>query len=56
MKIIILMIFLVIQSYSQTKGGNLWGYVFGDYFYKVSGDSTSGSVQYSSYLKILSGI
>lgn len=35
--------------YSQEKGGKLWGYVFGDYYFKVSGDSTGGSTQYSGY-------
>lgn len=30
-------------------GGKVWGYVFGDYFFKGSGDSTGGSTQYSAY-------
>jgi hypothetical protein len=39
-----------INSQQQSeKGGKLWGLVFGDYFFKISGDSTSNSTQYSSY-------
>jgi len=34
---------------SQDKGGKLWGYVFGDYFFKAAGDSTGSSTQYSNY-------
>ncbi|MBZ0202072.1 MAG: hypothetical protein K8I03_03550 [Ignavibacteria bacterium] len=41
--------------YSQDKGGKVWGYVFGDYFFKVSGDSTGSSSQYSPYSKSFQG-
>lgn len=37
------------------KGGKVWGYVFGDYFFKVSGDSTGSSTQYSPYTKSYQG-
>lgn len=39
------------NTYTQDKGGKLWGYAFGDYFYKVNGDSTGISTQYSVYPK-----
>jgi hypothetical protein len=38
-------------TFSQDKGGKLWGYVFGDYYYKASGDSTGGSTQYAGFPK-----
>ncbi|MCX7877690.1 MAG: hypothetical protein N2510_03500 [Ignavibacteria bacterium] len=44
-------LFFSFSQYSQQKGGKLWGYVFGDYFFKISGDSTSQSTQYSPYSK-----
>ncbi|HMT10239.1 MAG TPA: hypothetical protein PKA39_01290 [Ignavibacteria bacterium] len=37
------------------KGGKVWGYVFGDYFFKVAGDSTGSSTQYSPYSKSAQG-
>lgn len=54
MKIKLLLLILTvfaanIQIHSQDKGGKLWGYVFGDYYFKASGDSTGGSLQYSPY-------
>ncbi len=54
MKIKILVLVLTVLcsiSYSQDKGGKLWGYLFGDYYYKVSGDSTGGNTQYSALPK-----
>jgi hypothetical protein len=52
---IYLLIFIVVFSsvniFSQDKGGKLWGYVFGDYYYKVNGDSTGGSTQYAGFPK-----
>ena len=48
-------IFVLCSSiYSQNttpveKGGKVWGYVFGDYFFKASGDSSGSSTQYGSY-------
>ena len=47
------LLFLVFASISagQEKGGKLWGYAFGDYYYKVSGDSTGTSLQYTNYPK-----
>lgn len=35
----------------EKSGGKVHGYVFGDYFYKVGGDSTGSSSQYSSSKK-----
>ena len=56
MKTILLCFTLLILSASaqlqtQDKGGKLWGYVFGDYYFKVSGDSSGGSTQYAAYPK-----
>jgi hypothetical protein len=50
-------ILLAGKASSQTveKGGKLWGYVFGDYFFKASGDSTGSSTQYSSYTNSFQG-
>lgn len=45
----LLVLFSFTVSRSQEKGGKLWGYVFGDYFFKIVGDSTSSLTQYSSY-------
>lgn len=47
--LILLFLAVNIQLASQEKGGKLWGYVFGDYYFKASGDSTGGSHQYSPY-------
>jgi hypothetical protein len=48
-------VFLIITvcsvTFSQDKGGKLWGYAFGDYYYKVSGDSAGGTSQYAGYPK-----
>ncbi len=56
MKRIFTVIFAVLMVssavYTQNKvekGGKLWGYVFGDYFFKASGDSTGSNLQYSPY-------
>ncbi len=59
-----LTVMLVIQlfafqfSFSQDNkensfkpGGKVWGYVFGDYFYKAGGDSSGTTTQYSQYKK-----
>ncbi|MCC6865096.1 MAG: hypothetical protein IT280_02945 [Ignavibacteria bacterium] len=37
------------------KGGKIWGYVFGDYFFKTSGDSSGSSVQYAGYQNSFQG-
>jgi hypothetical protein len=47
-------VFLVIAFLFTAHGtlfsqGKIWGYVFGDYYFKVSGDSTGGTTQYASY-------
>jgi hypothetical protein len=55
MKLVIGAVLLFAASFGlnaqNEKGGRIWGYVFGDYFYKVSGDSTGSSNQYSLYPK-----
>ena len=56
-KIIVLLLALMMLSSftnSQEKkpvetGGKVWGYVFGDYFFKAAGDSTGSGTQYSPY-------
>lgn len=32
----------------STRGGKVWGYVFGDYYYKLHADSTNRASQYSN--------
>ena len=53
-KIVLLILaafFCSIATAQNSTGGKLWGYAFGDYFYKVNGDSTNGVTQYSPYQK-----
>ena len=46
----VLMISTLVYSQNKVeKGGKVWGYVFGDYFFKASGDSSGGNLQYSPY-------
>lgn len=50
----VLALLFSLSTYSQNKttvekGGKLWGYVFGDYYFKASGDSAGGSSQYAGY-------
>lgn len=47
--LLIFLSFVSLNVNGQDKGGKLWGYVFGDYYFKVSGDSTGGSTQYAGY-------
>ncbi|MEO8514237.1 MAG: hypothetical protein ABI543_11795 [Ignavibacteria bacterium] len=37
------------NSSTVEKGGKVWGYVFGDYFFKAAGDSSGSSLQYGGY-------
>ena len=52
-RFLILLAFSVsVNSFAQTTtGGKLWGYVFGDYYYKVNGDSSGSITQYAPYPK-----
>ncbi len=47
----LIIISVSMQLQAQDKSGKLWGLVFGDYYYKVSGDSTGGTTQYAAYPK-----
>ena len=54
--IILLLAVMMLSSFTNSQekkpvetGGKVWGYVFGDYFFKASGDSTGSATQYSPY-------
>jgi len=39
------------QGKSDEPSGKVWGYVFGDYFFKAGGDSSAGTLDYLKYKK-----
>src|SRR4030095_9419371 len=50
--LILLAFFFSVNLYAQNStGGKLWGYLFGDYYYKVNGDSSGSPIQYAPYPK-----
>ena len=60
MKISFLVLILIlfnslIFSQDKTSSGKFNGVLFGDYFYKVEGDSTGGTNQYSSFARNVQG-
>src|SRR4030095_9061053 len=57
MKTIVTLFLLVItaslsaQSDTSKPYGKVWGYAFGDYFYKAGGDSTGTQLEYTRFRK-----